>query len=276
MVRQLKPESILDVGVGFGKWGHLFREYTDIIMSEENPKRYSRENWLVRIDGIEGFESYITPMHRYLYNEIFIGDMCERIRDVPTYDVVFLGDVIEHVEQDAGRQLLEQCLLHANKAVIVTTPAKETHQNAKCANELEIHRSLWSEPDFHAFGRCITRIVENDILVAALLKDGVRRPVCESFVAVPSGPIHRLWRQVKSCLRPLKPLLVKLRLLNIANGPFQSGSYWEDRYATGDDSGLGSYDELARYKAQIINEFVREKQVDSVVDFGCGDGNQLQ
>ena len=25
-IKQIKPESLLDVGVGFGKWGYLFRE----------------------------------------------------------------------------------------------------------------------------------------------------------------------------------------------------------------------------------------------------------
>ncbi len=40
LVRQLKPKSILDVGVGFGKWGHLFREYTDINEAENDPARY--------------------------------------------------------------------------------------------------------------------------------------------------------------------------------------------------------------------------------------------
>ena len=54
LLRQLKPQSILDVGVGFGKWGHLFREYTDIIEAEHDPARYQRKNWRIRIDGIEG------------------------------------------------------------------------------------------------------------------------------------------------------------------------------------------------------------------------------
>ena len=40
LLRQLKPQSILDVGVGFGKWGHLFREYTDILEAEHEPARY--------------------------------------------------------------------------------------------------------------------------------------------------------------------------------------------------------------------------------------------
>src|SRR5262245_23881925 len=68
LIRQLKPQSILDVGIGFGKWGHLFREYTDIHEAEHEPARYERQNWRVRIDGIEGFARYVTPMHRYLYN----------------------------------------------------------------------------------------------------------------------------------------------------------------------------------------------------------------
>ena len=30
-VRKLQPKTVLDVGVGFGKWGHLFREYLDVM-----------------------------------------------------------------------------------------------------------------------------------------------------------------------------------------------------------------------------------------------------
>ena len=75
LLRQLKPNSILDVGVGFGKiGGHLFREYTDILESESDPERYDRKNWKVRIDGIEGFAAYITEMHRFIYNEIHLGN----------------------------------------------------------------------------------------------------------------------------------------------------------------------------------------------------------
>src|SRR5437667_436455 len=74
LLRQLKPQSILDVGVGFGKWGHLFREYTDILEAERDPARYERKNWRVKIDGIEGHASYLTEMHRYLYDEIHIGE----------------------------------------------------------------------------------------------------------------------------------------------------------------------------------------------------------
>lgn len=54
-----------------------------------------------------------------------------------------------------------------------------------------------------------------------------------------------------------------------------SRRYWEDRYARGGDSGAGSYKELARFKAEILNAFVRDNGTRRVIEFGCGDGNQL-
>lgn len=55
-----------------------------------------------------------------------------------------------------------------------------------------------------------------------------------------------------------------------------SGSYWDKRYQKGRDSGEGSYGELALFKAKVLNEFVRENEIRSVVEFGSGDGNQLK
>jgi SAM-dependent methyltransferase len=54
-----------------------------------------------------------------------------------------------------------------------------------------------------------------------------------------------------------------------------SASYWESRYRLGLTSGSGSEGDLARYKAGILNDFVREHAVRRVVEFGCGDGQQL-
>jgi SAM-dependent methyltransferase len=56
---------------------------------------------------------------------------------------------------------------------------------------------------------------------------------------------------------------------------FKSKKYWENRYASGGNSGNGSYGRLAEYKANVINGFVKNNDVNSVLEFGCGDGNQL-
>lgn len=54
-----------------------------------------------------------------------------------------------------------------------------------------------------------------------------------------------------------------------------SASYWEQRYRDGRDSGTGSYGKFAVFKAQLINQFVVDHGITSVIEFGCGDGNQL-
>ena len=55
-----------------------------------------------------------------------------------------------------------------------------------------------------------------------------------------------------------------------------SSKYWETRYVFGGSSGYGSFGRLAEFKAGIINSFVSECRVESVIEFGCGDGNQLK
>lgn len=54
-----------------------------------------------------------------------------------------------------------------------------------------------------------------------------------------------------------------------------SGHYWERRYARGGTSGAGSSGPAAAWKAEVVNRWVRDHDVRSVVDLGCGDGQQL-
>jgi SAM-dependent methyltransferase len=79
---------------------------------------------------------------------------------------------------------------------------------------------------------------------------------------------------VKEILRPLPGVrrvsLIRQRLVFAG-----SASFWERRYRRGGTSGAGSYGVLARGKAEFLNAFVREHSVESVIEFGCGDGNQL-
>lgn len=57
--------------------------------------------------------------------------------------------------------------------------------------------------------------------------------------------------------------------------PVKSSTYWESRYSQGGDSGAGSYNRLAAFKAEFLNDFVRCNGVESVIEFGSGDGAQL-
>jgi SAM-dependent methyltransferase len=54
-----------------------------------------------------------------------------------------------------------------------------------------------------------------------------------------------------------------------------SSSYWDKRYRQGGSSGSGSFGRLAEFKAKILNDYVEENDIQSVIEFGCGDGAQL-
>lgn len=54
-----------------------------------------------------------------------------------------------------------------------------------------------------------------------------------------------------------------------------SARYWEQRYVQGGSSGCGSYGTPGESKSQFLNGLVLERSVRSVIEFGCGDGNQL-
>lgn len=67
------------------------------------------------------------------------------------------------------------------------------------------------------------------------------------------------------------------RLARWRRGPQPGGTavYWEERYRSGGNSGAGSYGELATFKADVLNRLVAAEGIASVVELGCGDGNQL-
>ena len=83
--------------------------------------------------------------------------------------------------------------------------------------------------------------------------------------------------------RNLKSIIIDAPLKIIARFIFgkpkqifiDSRSYWEERYARKRSSGAGSYGRLAEFKARVINHIVEQKKIKSVIEFGCGDGNQL-
>lgn len=87
-----------------------------------------------------------------------------------------------------------------------------------------------------------------------------------------------MMRRLKAGLKTLPvigPLAKQIYFRFLAPSLVSSADYWEARYKADGNSGAGSYDRLAQFKAEVLNEFVRKNAVVSVVEFGCGDGSQL-
>jgi SAM-dependent methyltransferase len=141
----IMPKKILDVGIGFGKFGFLFREMTDIYMGN-----VFKKDWKTRIDGIEIFEPYIEKHQRHIYSNIYIGDASKVIDSLDNdYDLIFCGDVIEHLPKKEGidfiKKLNEKC-----KHLYISIPVGEYWiQNSLYGNDHEKHLSVWDNKDFY-------------------------------------------------------------------------------------------------------------------------------
>ena len=143
----VKPQSVLDVGCGYGKWGYLCREYLDAFYG-----RFRPEDWSVRIDGVEYFEPYIQAHQRALYSNIMIGDIRDVVDDLDRYDLIIAGDVIEHMEKEEAEAIVEKLYALANKMLIVNIPLGEGWDHPEqYGNPAELHRSEWYKEDFQGY-----------------------------------------------------------------------------------------------------------------------------
>jgi 2-polyprenyl-3-methyl-5-hydroxy-6-metoxy-1,4-benzoquinol methylase len=128
LVHQVPHDHILDVGPGWGKAAVLLREYLN-----EKPRR---------IDAIEVEKSYVEAHGlSVLYDNVFVGDVtrCPAGFFDP-YQVVIMGDVIEHLTDDDAFALLRRI----RGRVVISTPVA-WFQTDEGLPESERHRSHWTE-----------------------------------------------------------------------------------------------------------------------------------
>jgi len=153
----LQPMSVLDVGVGMGVYGFLLRtnlEHLNLFEVKGNTgTQRPRTQWQRRIDGIEGFAGYLTPVHEYAYNQLLIGDALEHLGRIAdrSYELVIAIDIVEHFDPPAGRRFLAECARVCSRAALISTP-KDFIEQVVEANPLEDHRSHWSDGDIAACG----------------------------------------------------------------------------------------------------------------------------
>jgi len=175
-VMRLRPKSILDVGVGMGKFGLLFREY----LEGWGFHRYCRERWQVRLEGVEIFPQYIQPWHKEIYDVIHRGDIRKLWPLLPIwtdgsglrekygecYDLVYMGDVIEHFPKADGLKLVKDMPF---KWLIVSTPNFKTRTTGRNKENVhQDHLSVWTAADFRPFRH---KVLQQDrMLVVEVVK----------------------------------------------------------------------------------------------------------
>ncbi|MDE3056411.1 MAG: hypothetical protein KGJ59_00455 [Bacteroidota bacterium] len=167
-----QPRRVLDVGVGFGTIGFLVRNYFEA----KEHLRFSKREWKVTLIGIEIYKDSIHSLQKEIYNSIVIGDVFEEAEKLGAFDLIFLGDIIEHFAKRDGHRLLS-LLLQRTKYVVIATPLGFKKQGAVGRNVHEAHKSGWVPKDFKKYSVAKSAVVprirkKEKVLVAALRGHG--------------------------------------------------------------------------------------------------------
>lgn len=178
----LAPRSVLDIGVGFGKYGVLLREYLEVWGKTSGYGKFS-----VRLDGVEVFPEYVTPLHKFIYSHIYTGDaqkVVARLKE--RYDLALFIDVLEHFTLREGEDFLRMLLTKVD-GVLVSTPKYPGDQHATFGNQHETHRSRWTAEMLRRFGATLVLPDHESLIVyigtpaavgalrRALTKESLRR-----------------------------------------------------------------------------------------------------
>jgi SAM-dependent methyltransferase len=128
LVRE-RPQTVLDVGAGYGKYGLLAREY----------------GGATRVDAVDA----VAPRFP-VYDHVWLGDLRALDTLLPAeprqWDLALFIDAIEHLEKAEAWKVLDTLLRRARR-VLITTPWGFRPQEIE-GLPYETHRSGWLPWEF--------------------------------------------------------------------------------------------------------------------------------
>jgi SAM-dependent methyltransferase len=156
-----EPANILDIGCGQGTYRNLFLDNESITGS----------NWV----AVEVWEPYIR---KYSLEEKYNRVINQDARQLPwhelgQWDLVFMGDVLEHMTKEESQALVDSALNHT-KWILISIPIVYLPQGADHGNQYEIHvKPDWSDEEVReSFPNIVEHHVEG-IIGVYLLKGRV-------------------------------------------------------------------------------------------------------
>jgi SAM-dependent methyltransferase len=152
-----QPRRVLDLGIGFGMYGAVVRQWLDAgvkpwrthLVGVEVWADYRNPLWdLYDVVHVQTIEDFLTQQQRG------VGRISNPSHGETRFDAVVLSDVIEHFDKGEGTLIIKSAreLLAPDGWLLLGTPAVFMPQTAVWGNQHERHRSLWTRDDFAELG----------------------------------------------------------------------------------------------------------------------------
>lgn len=145
-ITRLRPTSIADVGAATGKFGLLIREALAAVRAEAgdlNPDPW-QDTYLEAWEGSDYFLGWYGDILAQVFDRVIRTNATPDVH--PRYlELVLLVDVLEHLPQTGGAELLE-ALVRDNGAVLLSTP-REVHFYEPTFYGIAKHVHQWTPAD---------------------------------------------------------------------------------------------------------------------------------
>ena len=133
MILKNPKRKILDVGAGAGKWGKILSGKVE------------------QIDCVEIWKPYIEQYRlKKIYNRVYNMDIMD-FSSLSYYDVVILGDVLEHLHYKDAIKLVKR-LKKSVEETYLTIPVSLCIQGEYMGNPYETHRYQWTHEELEELG----------------------------------------------------------------------------------------------------------------------------
>jgi SAM-dependent methyltransferase len=103
--------------------------------------------------GVDAYEPALEESRwRGIHDEYIQADVTQLGLSAGSFDAVLIMDLIEHLEHEQGKELIERMGRAAARKLIIFTPNGFVEQDEYDGNPLQIHRSGWTVDDFKRLG----------------------------------------------------------------------------------------------------------------------------
>ncbi len=156
IIRKVNPVKILDVNVGFGRWGILCRE----LLERDNIGKVRRPDlWNIKIDGIENItSSCIQTYHDIFYDNVYRQDLEGFFKNhLALYDLTIFSNVLEYRSREESIRMLSSAMEISRFILVYVKLGK--HNDQYTPDERQV--SIWKKEDFNGYD-VVNNIILND------------------------------------------------------------------------------------------------------------------
>lgn len=146
-VLERAPGKVLDIGVGYGLYGMMLRNYLPDawIVGVEPELRYRFEPARAPLDGVTAAFVDAYGRDRWAAYDLVHNVVWPAVIPMPDggFDVALMIDVLEHADTSDGRAMIRDAL-HAARALVIATPHDPMRwPQDDLPNPLERHVRRW-------------------------------------------------------------------------------------------------------------------------------------